>query len=91
MRTIKTYFKRAPFYNALIRSWPAVEGKAWALTSGPHPTHKPEKCKQQTANDDESRRKPGPIAADKTTRGDQKSYERHGGAKSVRWKFRGIR
>jgi len=22
MRTIKTYFKRAPFYNALIRTWP---------------------------------------------------------------------
>ena len=21
MRTIKTYFKRAPFYNALIRHW----------------------------------------------------------------------
>ena len=26
MRTIKTYFKGAPFYNAFIRTYPRLEG-----------------------------------------------------------------
>ena len=33
MRTIKTYFKEAPFYNAFLGTWPAEPVISWSLPS----------------------------------------------------------